>query len=72
MKFLLPALLAVVLVASSLIVHAEEPIPTPSPSLVIPAMAANADPAAATRAWLDTVPADKKASSTLTSKAVTG
>lgn len=42
---------------------AQESPPAASPTLVVPAAAASADPASATRAWLDTVPADKKAKS---------
>ncbi len=36
---------------------------TPTSSIVGPAIAADADPATATRAWLETVPSDKKAKS---------
>ena len=57
MKLLLLRL-SVVLTLSSVspLARAQEP----SPGLVVPPAAANADPATATRAWLDTVPADKK------------
>ncbi len=37
--------------------------PSPSVSVLTPSIAPDADPATATRAWLDTVPADKKAKS---------
>ncbi len=64
MKPVLPWLLAFALFASTgPIAIAQETSPAPSPSLVVPAAAANADPATATRAWLDTVPPEKKASS---------
>ncbi|MDQ6860436.1 MAG: M48 family metallopeptidase [Verrucomicrobiota bacterium] len=64
MKSVLPWLLAFALFASTgPIAIAQETSPAPSPSLVVPAAAANADPATATRAWLDTVPPEKKASS---------
>jgi STE24 endopeptidase len=42
-------------------VHAQEP--SPSASAPAPSIPPNADPATATRAWLDTVPADKRAKS---------
>ncbi|MBA3387641.1 MAG: hypothetical protein H0T95_13700, partial [Chthoniobacterales bacterium] len=37
--------------------------PSPSVSVLTPSIPPDADPATATRAWLDTVPADKKAKS---------
>ena len=43
--------------------QAQETAPTPTASLAEPSIPANADPATATRAWLDTVPADKRARS---------
>ena len=61
--------IAVALLAFSLCFNFCEPIraeeissaaPTAAP---IPSIAPNADPATATRAWLDTVPADKRAKS---------
>jgi STE24 endopeptidase len=50
---------------SALPVRAQEsPSPAPAPALNVPAAAVAADdPAAATRAWLDTVPPDKRARS---------
>ncbi len=42
---------------------AQAPSPTPAPVQVEPNIAPGADPATATRAWLDTIPADKKAKS---------
>jgi STE24 endopeptidase len=61
------SLVAVLSVALSLFlgvcaeVHAQEPSPTISAPA--PSIPPNADPATATRAWLDTVPADKRAKS---------
>ena len=45
------------------VARAQEPAPSSAPALVIPAAALNVDPATATRAWLDTVPADRKSKS---------
>ncbi len=45
------------------VARAQEPAPPSAPALVIPAAALNVDPATATRAWLDTVPADRKSKS---------
>ena len=44
-------------------VRAQETSPAPTNSLPAPSIAPNADPATATRAWLDTMPADKRAKS---------
>jgi STE24 endopeptidase len=44
-------------------VRAQETSPAPTISSSAPSIAPNADPATATRAWLDTVPADKRAKS---------
>ncbi|MEY2561108.1 MAG: endopeptidase [Verrucomicrobiota bacterium] len=44
-------------------VRAQETSPSPSISAPAPSIAPDADPATATRAWLDTVPADKRAKS---------
>ncbi|MDQ6625079.1 MAG: hypothetical protein M3Y69_02905, partial [Verrucomicrobiota bacterium] len=53
--------LAAAIFLPSVATHAQESSPASSPPvLVVPAAAAHADPATATRAWLDTVPADKK------------
>ena len=41
-------------------ISGQEPSPAPSAAAVIPNIAPDADPATATRAWLDTVPADKR------------
>ncbi len=41
-------------------VSAQEASPAATPAAVLPTIAPDADPATATRAWLDTVPADKK------------
>lgn len=43
--------------------HAQETSPAPSISAPAPSIAPGTDPATATRAWLDTVPADKRAKS---------
>ena len=51
------------MVACSPLAFAQETSPAPQPALVRPNIAPDADPATATRAWLDTVPADKKAKS---------
>ena len=52
---------------SAVVLRAQDspsPSPSPAPKLEVPAAAVNADdPAAATKAWLDTVPADKRARS---------
>src|SRR5207253_5661950 len=42
---------------------AQEPSPAPAVSAPAPSIAPGTDPATATRAWLDTVPADKRAKS---------
>jgi STE24 endopeptidase len=47
----------------SLSAHAQESSPAPTASLPLPSIAPDADPATATRAWLDTVPPDKRAKS---------
>src|SRR5438067_2897393 len=44
-------------------VPAQEPTPAPAVSAPAPSIAPGTDPATATRAWLDTVPADKRAKS---------
>jgi STE24 endopeptidase len=44
-------------------VHAQESSPAPTVSAPAPSIAPGTDPATATRAWLDTVPADKRAKS---------
>src|SRR5438045_9622371 len=44
-------------------VPAQEPTPAPAVSAPAPSIAPVTDPATATRAWLDTVPADKHAKS---------
>ncbi|HEX7517815.1 MAG TPA: M48 family metallopeptidase [Chthoniobacterales bacterium] len=60
---------AVLFVALSLflgicaVVRAQETSPAPTISAPAPSIAPNADPATATRAWLDTVPPDKRAKS---------
>ncbi len=60
-KRLIPALLYCIISVSA--ISAEEASP-PSPAPDVPAAAVHVtDPAAATRAWLDTVPADKRAKS---------
>ncbi|MEY2498622.1 MAG: endopeptidase [Verrucomicrobiota bacterium] len=43
--------------------HAQEASPAPAVSAPAPSIAPGTDPATATRAWLDTVPADKRAKS---------
>ncbi|MFL6531465.1 MAG: hypothetical protein ACJ8KX_13430, partial [Chthoniobacterales bacterium] len=43
--------------------HAQENSPAPSPTPIVVPYAPDADPATATRAWLNTVAADKKARS---------
>jgi STE24 endopeptidase len=57
------SLVALLLLATSTVTFAQEASPAPSAASVLPSIAPNADPATATRAWLDTVPAEKKASS---------
>ena len=42
------------------VTQAQEPSPSPSVAAVLPTIPPDADPATATRAWLDTVPADKR------------
>src|SRR5204863_4576831 len=44
-------------------IRAQEIYAAPTISATVPSIAPNADPATATRAWLDTVPADKPANS---------
>ena len=44
-------------------VRAQESSPAPTASAPAPSIAPGTDPATATRAWLDTVPADKRAKS---------
>ncbi len=63
MKPLLFLILALVMVACSPLAFAQETSPAPQPALVRPNIAPDSDPATATRAWLDTVPADKKVKS---------
>jgi STE24 endopeptidase len=63
-SLLLILLLALSLLASASPVFAQEPSASPEPSAYpTPSIAAGTDPATATRAWLDTVPADKRARS---------
>ncbi len=49
--------------ALSPLARAQDSSPSVSPAPVLPSIAPDADPATATRAWLDTVPADKRAKS---------
>jgi STE24 endopeptidase len=58
LAFLLTCLLALAAVAQSPSPTTPDPTPLPAPSI-----APGTDPATATRAWLDTVPADKRARS---------
>ena len=60
MKSLVVAFLLFVTLSSPLAAQETSPSPTAAP---VPSIAADADPATATRAWLDTVPADKRAKS---------
>ena len=54
-------LLTVSFLAAASPAFAQEPSPSPAPSSYpTPSIAAGTDPATATRAWLDTVPADKR------------
>jgi STE24 endopeptidase len=62
-SFSLRAVVAVLLLACTSFASAQESSPAPSPAPVVAPYAAGADAATATRAWLDTVPADKKAKS---------
>lgn len=63
-RFFLAALISPVLFCATFTVTAQEVAPSSSPTLQIPAGAVQVtDPAAATRAWLDSVPADKRAKS---------
>ena len=63
------SLVAVILIPGSFFlgvcapVHAQEISPAPTISAPAPSIAPNVDPATATRAWLDTVSADKRAKS---------
>jgi len=64
MKRLMPLLAAAFAFAAIPLAPAQETSPSPAPAIVVPAAAQNVtDPAAATRAWLETVPADKRAKS---------
>ena len=63
MKFFLRLLPLLFLFALAPIGHSQQPSPTPSTPPVLPQIAPNADPATATRAWLDTVPPEKRAKS---------
>ncbi len=65
MKFLLvrSALVLLFCVSSLPLARGQDSSLVPSPTLDVPAAAMQADPATATRAWLDTVPPEKKASS---------
>jgi STE24 endopeptidase len=60
MKRITPLLIVIAAMAVTPLIDAQESSPAPTP--VVPPMEAQAvlDPAAATRAWLDTVPADKR------------
>ncbi len=57
MKSLVLALLFFLALASPLAAQDTSPSPTAAPA---PSIAPGTDPATATRAWLDTVPADKR------------
>ncbi len=65
MKRIMPLIAAAAFALASIpLALAEESSPSPAPAVVVPAAAQNVtDPAAATRAWLETMPADKRASS---------
>lgn len=60
MKRLLHLLPLLLLVAFTPLAWAQEASPAPSVAAVVPNIAPHADAATATRAWLDTVPADKR------------
>jgi STE24 endopeptidase len=61
MKYRLSFVAVIALLFAPLTAQAQESSPAaPPPVLVVPAAAAHADPVTATRAWLDTVPPDKK------------
>ena len=63
-SFVLILLLALSLLAAAAPAFAQEPSASPEPtSYPTPSIAGGTDPATATRAWLDTVPADKRARS---------
>jgi STE24 endopeptidase len=63
-SFVLILLVALSLLAAASPLFAQEPSPSASPaSYPTPSIAPGTDPATATRAWLDTVPADKRAKS---------
>jgi len=63
-SFVLILLLALSLLAAASPAFAQEPSASPEPtSYPTPSIAPGTDPATATRAWLDTVPADKRARS---------
>ncbi len=57
------SIVAPLLFVLSLTANAQEPSPAPAVVAVLPSIAPDADPATATRAWLDTFPAEKKAKS---------
>ena len=64
MKRIMPLLAAAFAFVAIAPAPAQEGSPSPAPAIVVPAAAQNVtDPAAATRAWLETVPADKRAKS---------
>lgn len=60
MRFILPFVFSALLVLAAPSAPAQEPAPASSPVLVLPQTPPDADSATATRAWLDTVPAEKK------------
>ena len=62
MKHLLLSLAAVIFFGGSQAAFAQDASPAPTP-VATPSIAPNADAATATRAWLDTVPPEKKAKS---------
>jgi Zn-dependent protease with chaperone function len=63
-SFVLILLVALSLLAAASPAFAQEPSASPEPTAYpTPSIAAGTDPATATRAWLDTVPADKRARS---------
>jgi len=64
MKRMMPLLAVAFAFVAIPLAPAQESSPSPVPAIVVPAAAQNVtDPAAATRAWLETVPADKRAKS---------
>ncbi|HMJ05076.1 MAG TPA: M48 family metallopeptidase [Chthoniobacterales bacterium] len=63
MKLLRRLLICLLLLQLAPLSPAQTPSPAPAAAAIVPDIPSTADPATATRAWLDTVPADKRAKS---------